>query len=94
MALSVQSGKLMQNGTCKRFNWRFRDECLNEHWFSSLREALAITEAGWMTKITEDPTAPLAGFPGRRSAPMGFVLSPRDPSANSIEILFNLAGSP
>lgn len=30
----IQPGKPTQNGFIESFNGRFRDECLNEHWFS------------------------------------------------------------
>ena len=40
----IQPGKPMQNGTCESFNGRFRDECLNEHWFQSLQEARRIIQ--------------------------------------------------
>jgi putative transposase len=29
----------MQNGYIESFNGKFRDECLNEHWFQSLPQA-------------------------------------------------------
>ena len=29
----------MQNGHIESFNGRFRDECLNEHWFQTLHQA-------------------------------------------------------
>jgi putative transposase len=32
-------GKLKQNGLIESFNERFRDECLNEHWFSDIVHA-------------------------------------------------------
>lgn len=35
----IQPGKPMQNGYVESFNGKFRDECLNEHWFTSLAEA-------------------------------------------------------
>jgi putative transposase len=35
----IQPGKPMQNGYVESFNGKFRDECLNEHWFASLSEA-------------------------------------------------------
>ncbi|WP_034638454.1 integrase core domain-containing protein, partial [Chitinivibrio alkaliphilus] len=40
----IEPGKPMQNGHCESFNGRFRDECLNEHWFTSLKEARKIIE--------------------------------------------------
>lgn len=38
----IQPGKPTQNAYIESFNGKFRDECLNEHWFSSLAEARAI----------------------------------------------------
>ncbi|MBM0748056.1 transposase [Pantoea eucrina] len=35
----IQPGKPMQNGFIESFNGRFRDECLNEHWFSNIIHA-------------------------------------------------------
>jgi putative transposase len=37
--LLIEPGKPMQNGTIERFNGKFRDECLNEHWFQTLQQA-------------------------------------------------------
>jgi putative transposase len=31
----IQPGKPMQNGYIESFNGKFRDECLNEHWFQT-----------------------------------------------------------
>ena len=36
---TIQPGKPMQNGYVESFNGRFRDECLNENWFSNLADA-------------------------------------------------------
>ena len=36
----IQQGKPMQNGFIENFNGRFRDECLNEHWFSDILHAI------------------------------------------------------
>lgn len=35
----IQLGKPTQNGFIESFNGRFRDECLNEHWFSDVSHA-------------------------------------------------------
>ena len=35
----IERGRPMQNGYIESFNGKFRDECLNEHWFQSLRQA-------------------------------------------------------
>ena len=40
----IQPGKPTQNAFVESFNGRFRDECLNEHWFESLNEARAVIE--------------------------------------------------
>jgi putative transposase len=40
----IQPGRPMQNGYIESFNGKFRDECLNEHWFETLPQArVAIT---------------------------------------------------
>jgi putative transposase len=41
----IQPGKPQQNGYTESLNDKIRDECLNEHWFSSPAEARAIIEA-------------------------------------------------
>src|SRR5690606_19894428 len=35
----IQPGKPTQNGYIESFNGKFRDECLNEHWFRDLAHA-------------------------------------------------------
>ena len=35
----IQPGKPTQNGFIESYNGRFRDECLNEHWFSDVSYA-------------------------------------------------------
>jgi putative transposase len=35
----IQPGKPTQNAYIESFNGKFRDECLNEHWFATLAEA-------------------------------------------------------
>lgn len=40
----IRPGKPVENAFIESFNGRFRDECLNEHWFSSLHEAREIIE--------------------------------------------------
>lgn len=43
----IQPGKPIQNAYIESFNGRFRDECLNEHWFTSLAEARVLVAAWW-----------------------------------------------
>jgi len=42
----IQAGKPTQNAFIESFNGRFRDECLNDHWFTSLQQA-RILIAAW-----------------------------------------------
>ncbi len=41
----IEPGKPVQNAFIESFNGRFRDECLNEHWFISLEDARRNIEA-------------------------------------------------
>lgn len=40
----IESGKRQQNAYIKSFSGKFRDECLNEHWFVSMRYARKVLE--------------------------------------------------
>ena len=52
----------MQNGFVESFNGRLRDECLNEHLFSNLRQAREIIET-WRTDYNhERPHTSLDGM--------------------------------
>jgi Integrase core domain len=41
----IEPGKPQQNGYQESFHARLRDECLNQHWFTSLADARAKIEA-------------------------------------------------
>ena len=41
----IEPGKPNQNAYIESFNGRFRDECLNEHWFTSLAHAQGMSRA-------------------------------------------------
>jgi putative transposase len=41
----IDPGKPIQNAFVESFNGRLRDECLNQHWFTSLADARQIIEA-------------------------------------------------
>lgn len=49
----IQPGKPVQNCFVESFNGRFRDECLNEHWFTSLDDAREIIET-WRVDYNEE----------------------------------------
>jgi len=48
----IEPGRPMQNGYIESFNGRFRDECLNEHWFETLHQART-TIAAWRRNYNE-----------------------------------------
>ena len=51
----IQPGKPVQNACIESFNGKFRDECLNEHWFLTLQEAQVVIEA-WRREYNEERT--------------------------------------
>ena len=48
----IQPGKPTQNAFVESFNGRFRDGCLNQHWFQTLADARA-TIAAWREHYNE-----------------------------------------
>ena len=58
----IEPGKPNQNAYIESFNGRFRDECLNEHWFTSLQHAKAVIES-WRREYNEErPKKSLGGM--------------------------------
>ena len=68
----IAPGKPIQNAFVESFNGRLRDECLNEHAFSSLAEARRIIEAWRIDYNTVRPHSSLGGL-----APSMFATRPR-----------------
>jgi len=58
----IAPGKPIQNAFVESFNGRLRDECLNEHAFSSLAEARRIIEAWRIDYNTVRPHSSLGGI--------------------------------
>jgi putative transposase len=58
----IAPGKPMQNGFVESFNGRLRDECLNEHLFTNLKEAREIIEAWRIDYNTNRPHTSLNGL--------------------------------
>jgi putative transposase len=73
----IQPGKPMQNGFVENFNGRLRDECLNEHLFSSLPAAREMIEEWRIDYNTERPHTSLNGL-----TPHEFVTRSKDQNWN------------
>ena len=64
----IEPGRPMQNGYIESFNGRFRDECLNEHWFQTLLQARSIISA-WRQDYNEvRPHSSIGRMPPARFA--------------------------
>lgn len=58
----IEPGKPNQNAYVESFNGRFRDECLNEHWFMNLLHARSVIET-WRREYNEErPKQVLGGL--------------------------------
>jgi len=58
----IEPGKPNQNAYIESFNGRLRDECLNEHWFTSLAHAQVVIES-WRREYNEErPKKALGGM--------------------------------
>ena len=57
----IRPGKPIENAYVESFNGKFRDECLNEHWFVSLVDAKAAIEAWRVDYNTVRPHSSLGG---------------------------------
>lgn len=61
----IAPGKPTQNAYIESFNGKFRDECLDQHWFSSISEAKDVVEK-WRKHYNEDrPHSSLGYLPPR-----------------------------
>jgi len=49
----IEPGKPQQNAYIESFNGKFRDECLNEHWFVSMRHSREII-AAWRREYNSE----------------------------------------
>ena len=58
----IEPGKPNQNACIESFNGRLHDECLNEHWFTSMTHAKVVIEAGRREYNEERPKKSLGGL--------------------------------
>lgn len=66
----ITPGKPMQNGHVESFNGKFRDECLNQHWFVSLAHARVLIETWRQDYNTVRPHSALGNL-----SPLSFIQS-------------------
>jgi putative transposase len=66
----IRPGKPIENAFVESFNGKFRDECLNEHWFASVAEARTLIEAWRVDYNTVRPHSAL-----RKATPEQFANS-------------------
>jgi len=81
----IQPGRPMQNGYIESFNGKFRDECLNEHWFETLVQARS-TIASWRQDYNQvRPHSSIGRVPPSEFAQRHRIIN-RRPPASSKEI--------
>ena len=88
----IQPGKPMQNGFIESFNGRFRDECLDRHWFTSLDDAVSTIAAYRRHYNAERPHSSIgyrtpnefAALHAQRPCPQ--VPTPPDPPFDAIRL--------
>jgi transposase InsO family protein len=64
----IEPGKPNQDAYVESFNGRLRDECLNEHWFTSLPHAQAVIDTWRREDNEEKPKTSLGGLTPAGSA--------------------------
>ena len=79
----IEPGCPTQNGYIESFNGKFRDECLNEHWFTSLAQAREVI-ADWRQDYNQVRPHSSCG----RIPPAQFAANHRTQQANN-EVPFN-----
>jgi putative transposase len=64
----IEPGKPVQNAFIESFNGKLRDECLNEHWFTTVPEARSIIEVWRQDYNQERPHSALDKTEQHRSS--------------------------
>jgi len=87
----IAPGKPMQNGFVESFNGRIRDECLNEHVFTTLAEARRIVEAWRIDYNTVRPHGRLGRLP---PAVFGATRGPEEQRGGTLRSIGGFAPRP
>jgi putative transposase len=74
----IRPGKPVENAYIESFNGRFRDECLNEHWFLTMAHARRAIEAWRIEYNTERPHSSLGNLTPEEYAKNGLSRSKRE----------------
>ena len=69
----IRPGKPVENAYIESFNGRFRDECLNEHWFLTMAHARRVIEAWRIEYNTERPHSSLGDLAPEQFARNGLA---------------------
>jgi len=77
----IRPGKPVDNSFIESFNGRFRDECLNDHWFVSLDEARKIIEDWRIDYNNERPHTSLGNL-----TPEEFLVKEREKISTGIPV--------
>jgi putative transposase len=72
----IRPGKPIENAYIESFNGRFRDECLNEHWFLTMAHARRVIEQWRIEYNTERPHSSLGDLTPEQFAMNGPELLP------------------
>ena len=82
----IQPGKPIQNAYVESFNGKFRDECLNEHWFTTLEAARGLIETWRQDYNTVRPHSSLGDL-----TPAEFVRREHQSPSTSPTLYFQVA---
>lgn len=77
----IRPGKPNENAYIESFNGKFRDECLNEHWFLSIAQARQTIEAWRIEYNTERPHSSLGNRTPQEYATLRSILNLVDGAA-------------
>ncbi|OGX00439.1 MAG: integrase [Omnitrophica bacterium RIFCSPLOWO2_02_FULL_45_16] len=77
----IRPGKPIDNSFIESFNGKFRDECLNDHWFTSLDEARRIIEDWRIDYNNERPHTSLGDL-----TPEEFLIKEREKFSTGIPV--------
>jgi putative transposase len=78
----IRPGKPNENAYIESFNGKFRDECLNEHWFVTMLQARQVIEAWRIEYNTERPHSSLGDLTPEEFAQRRFGENERDGIVN------------